>query len=105
MGANHFGNKLFITIPRRRPGIPATVNYIPMNSSNTHNVPLIPYPDFEINQIGKGNLNSVYRVTVDDCGRLWMVDTGLLEYPGMETISTCYISVLDCINIPQFLFF
>lgn len=82
MGANRWRDKLFITVPRRRVGVPSTLNYVPMNSTERHNVPLIPYPNWEMNQIGEGNLNSVYRVAVDSCDRLWMIDTGLLEYPG-----------------------
>ncbi|KAI4460333.1 protein yellow-related [Holotrichia oblita] len=89
MGANRWKDKLFITVPRRRHGIPSTLNYIPLNSSVKHNVPLIPYPDLKTNRIkashGHNHLISVYRVTVDPCDRLWMVDTGIIEVPGNKT--------------------
>ena len=92
MGANRWADKLFITVPRRRLGVFSTLNYIPINSELRHNVPLIPYPNHNINKLnvppGEEHLVSVYRVAVDPCDRLWMVDTGTLEIPG-ETILWC----------------
>lgn len=89
MGANRWENKLFITIPRRRLGVPSTLNFIWTNTTDKHNIPLIPYPNAEVNQLpspgGNGLLVSVYRTAIDTCNRLWMVDTGMLEYPGNNT--------------------
>ncbi|XP_018561263.1 L-dopachrome tautomerase yellow-f2-like [Anoplophora glabripennis] len=90
MGSNVWQNKLFITVPRRRLGVPSTLNYVPLNSPNKHNVPLIPYPNWDKNLYsdtsGTGeNFVSVYRVAVDKCDRLWFVDTGTLEIPGNKT--------------------
>lgn len=86
MGANRWKDKLFITVPRRRDGIPSTLNYVPINSTERHNVPLTPYPDWETNILsgngGQDHLVSVYRLGIDVCDRLWMVDTGLIEIPG-----------------------
>ncbi|CAH1116241.1 unnamed protein product [Phaedon cochleariae] len=90
MGANVWRNKLFITVPRRRLGVPSTLNYVRLDSSNRYNVPLIPYPNWNINiypdTSGAGqNFVSVYRVAVDACDRLWFIDTGLVEIPGNAT--------------------
>ncbi|XP_061393605.1 L-dopachrome tautomerase yellow-f2-like [Musca vetustissima] len=85
MGATHYKGRLFVTMPRRRVGIPSTLNYIDMNADGDIKSPkLRAYPDFETNQfMGKsGNLVSVYRTTVDSCGRFWFIDTGMLEYPN-----------------------
>jgi hypothetical protein len=84
MGANVWNNKLFITVPRRRPGVPSTLNYVLVNGTQRQNVPLIPYPDWDTNTLGGSGtkLVSVYRVAVDSCDRLWFVDTGLIETPG-----------------------
>ncbi|XP_030762920.1 L-dopachrome tautomerase yellow-f2-like [Sitophilus oryzae] len=87
MGANVWGDKLFITIPRRRLGVPSTLNYVPLNSINRHNVPLIPYPNWDINIFSNGSENaqnfvSVYRVAIDSCDRMWFVDTGIIEIVG-----------------------
>ncbi|KAF5278603.1 hypothetical protein FQA39_LY00645 [Lamprigera yunnana] len=103
MGANRWGNKVFVTVPRRRPGVPSTLNFIWMNSTERHNVPLLPYPNAEVNQLpsvdGEGILVSVYRTAVDSCNRLWMVDTGLLEYPGNTTrVHQSAVVVMDLIT-------
>lgn len=87
MGANRWQDKLFITVARRRNGIPSTLSYVSMSSPERHNVPLIPYPDFQTNQLddptaGNERLVSIYRVYIDACDRMWFVDTGLLEIPG-----------------------
>lgn len=91
MGANIWKDKLFIAVPRRKPGIPSTLNYICLKTkrSNTRNVPLTPYPDFLTNtlqtdQKREHNFVSVYRVNVDPCDRLWFVDTGLIDVLGKE---------------------
>lgn len=100
MGANRWKDKLFITIPRRRSGVPSTLNYVPINSTERHNVPLIPYPDLKTNALnaaeGEEHLVSVYRVAVDACDRLWMVDTGVIETLGnKQQISPQRIVIID----------
>lgn len=88
MGVTHYHDRLFVTVPRRRPGIPATLNYIsskaPPHSSPTFRA----YPNYQTNELpstghaAAPRLVSVYRTRVDRCNRLWFVDTGLLEYPS-----------------------
>lgn len=52
MGATHYKGRLFVTMPRRRVGIPSTLNYIDLNKDGTQESPkLIAYPDFETNQL------------------------------------------------------
>ncbi|XP_041763179.1 L-dopachrome tautomerase yellow-f-like [Anopheles merus] len=90
MGATHHKNRLFITIPRRRPGILATLNVIDITnmSRGDRSPPLQAYPSYSINELQPQyepdlhKLISVYRTRVDACERLWFVDTGMLEYPG-----------------------
>lgn len=87
IGATRYQDKLFITIPRRRPGIPVTLTYIYLNAS-IDNPSLRPYPNLATNrvdtnhQLNRNRLISVYRTSVDACQRLWFTDTGMLEYPG-----------------------
>lgn len=99
MGAGVWGDKLFITVPRRRHGVPSSLNYVSLKSQNKHNTPLIPYPNWEMNALpdnynssnfdgsslsssDRSHFVSVYRVAVDSCDRLWFIDTGRLEIPG-----------------------
>ncbi|XP_026748077.1 L-dopachrome tautomerase yellow-f2-like [Trichoplusia ni] len=78
MGVEKVGNRLFITIPRRRYGIPATLNYIDLSVQGGRSPPLTPYPDMARST----SMVSVYRTRADECGRLWMVDTGTIEIPN-----------------------
>lgn len=90
MGVTHFREKLFITTPRRRPGIPSTLNFVRIDST-TKSPKLIPYPSYYENQLDSrlqpdpDRLISVYRTRVDACNRLWFIDTGMLEYPNNRT--------------------
>ncbi|XP_063836045.1 L-dopachrome tautomerase yellow-f-like [Ostrinia nubilalis] len=79
IGFEVYGDRVFITVPRRRYGIPSTLNYVELKRGGSS--PLLkPYPDDE--SIKK--FVSVYRPRVDACHRLWMVDTGHLEVPGVR---------------------
>lgn len=53
MGVTHHKGRLFITIPRRRPGVPATLNVIHMDkvAKDEQSPPLDAYPDYIINQL------------------------------------------------------
>lgn len=89
MGATHHKGRVFIAVPRRRPGIPATLNVIDINKQGDSKSPkLSAYPELRINQLHSDyhadlkRLVSVYRTAVDQCDRLWFVDTGMLEYPN-----------------------
>ncbi|KAK9874757.1 hypothetical protein WA026_005567 [Henosepilachna vigintioctopunctata] len=78
VGMEVFREKLFVTVPRWRPGIPSTLNYIPLNDVYSNSPPLIPYPDWKSNELGncETGLTTVYRIKVDECNRLWVLDTG-----------------------------
>ncbi|CAG9790629.1 unnamed protein product [Diatraea saccharalis] len=81
MGVERVGDRVFISLPRRRYGIPATLNYIDYNGiSVNRSPPLKPYPNIR----EAGQLTSVYRTRADSCNRLWMVDTGRLELQGTQ---------------------
>ncbi|CAG5001090.1 unnamed protein product [Parnassius apollo] len=76
IGMEVYADRVFITVPRRRHGIPSTLNYVQLNGDKCP--ALKPYPSTE----SRKEFVSVYRPRVDVCGRLWMVDTGHLEVPG-----------------------
>ncbi|XP_053668772.1 L-dopachrome tautomerase yellow-f2-like [Anopheles marshallii] len=89
MGVTHHKGFLYVTIPRRRPGIPATLNVIDMARNPSVKDPTLdPYPNLLVNTLRNDftadpkRIISVYRTQVDRCDRLWFVDTGYLEYPG-----------------------
>nr|Q9GP81.1 RecName: Full=Protein yellow; Flags: Precursor [Drosophila guanche]CAC16215.1 Yellow protein [Drosophila guanche] len=90
VGVEHFGNRLFVTVPRWRDGIPATLTYINMDHSVTGSPELIPYPDWRANTAGdcSNSITTAYRIKVDECGRLWVLDTGTVGI-GNTTTNPC----------------
>ncbi|KFB38229.1 AGAP003096-PA-like protein [Anopheles sinensis] len=90
MGVTHHKGRLFVTVPRRRTGIPSTLNVIVLDQvpAGEKSPRLTAYPELITNELRKSyepdpkRLVSVYRTRVDRCDRLWFVDTGFLEYPG-----------------------
>ncbi|GAB0088342.1 hypothetical protein DMENIID0001_027450 [Sergentomyia squamirostris] len=85
--------RIFVTIPRRNPGISSSVNFVYEDECRNGSPQLRPYPDYATNELEPnleadiGRIISVYRPTVDVCHRLWFVDTGILEYPpGNKTV-------------------
>lgn len=58
------GNKLFISIPRRSPGIPSTLNYINLENGRSieDNPKLHSYPSYEMNQLDVSEMVSSYEL-------------------------------------------
>lgn len=90
VGIERYENKLFVSVPRWKDGIPSTLNYIDMSQTPTGSPPLIPYPDWASNVAGDcaNGLSTVYRIKADKCGRLWVLDTGTVGI-GNTTQQLC----------------
>lgn len=75
-------------------GIPATLTYINTAQTVSGSPELIPYPSWEGNAVGdcENGLNTVYRIKVDKCGRLWVLDTGTIGI-GNTTQNVCPYSI------------
>ncbi|KAG5889901.1 hypothetical protein JTB14_008047 [Gonioctena quinquepunctata] len=85
LGLYKWKNKMFVTIPRWRDGVAATLNYISLNSTSKSPV-LVPYPDWKANTLPKEGetpddnlIVSIFRMRVDPCDRLWVLDTGMAD--------------------------
>ncbi|XP_060523187.1 uncharacterized protein LOC132700084 [Cylas formicarius] len=78
--------RIFIATPRLRAGIPATLSTIPRNSPPGSSPRPQPYPDWSYHTVGLGSDNStacsglisVYRMRLDSCNRLWVLDSGIM---------------------------
>ncbi|KAI4456330.1 protein yellow-related [Holotrichia oblita] len=76
-------DRIFLAMPRLRVGVPATLATIPRKTSPGSSPPLRPYPDWSFHGAGTGNNNcsgliSVYRIRMDSCNRLWVLDSGIM---------------------------
>ncbi|XP_011164537.2 protein yellow isoform X2 [Solenopsis invicta] len=78
LGLEVWRDKVFITLPKWRTGIPVTLATVPRRSK-TRNPKLRPYPNWHWHQSGCESLTSVFRVQVDECNRLWVLDSGKTE--------------------------
>lgn len=80
LGIDRWRDRLFITVPRWRSGVVSALNYIPL-SSKEKSPKLIPYPSWDDNSLETehtlSTVISAYRLQVDKCDRLWVVDNGL----------------------------
>ncbi|CAG9862453.1 unnamed protein product [Phyllotreta striolata] len=88
LGLGRWKDKLFVTVPRWKAGVAASLNYIPLNATDKSPA-LVPYPSWKANRIpGKGEapaddqIVSVFRINVDVCDRLWVMETGLADILG-----------------------
>lgn len=97
LGLEVWNDKVFVTVPRWKNGVPSSVNYVKYSEApGADKAPvLIPYPDLATNtlitedekkSLKEGELPhkivSVFRVRVDACDRLWVMDSGLADLKG-----------------------
>lgn len=85
LGLDISDNKIFVTVPRWKRGVAASLNYINLNDTR-ESPPFTAYPSWEAHQFGNGGgipeLVSPFRLRVDRCSRLWVLDTGLVDIMG-----------------------
>ncbi|KAK2586172.1 hypothetical protein KPH14_001439 [Odynerus spinipes] len=94
-GGKH-GTIIFVTVPRFQAGIPVTFGYVTNDITSEGNPIIAPYPSWEWNKEGDCNgLTSVFRVAIDDCNRLWVLDTGKV---GDQQICSPQLQVFSLIN-------
>ncbi|XP_037732274.1 protein yellow isoform X3 [Drosophila subpulchrella] len=82
LGIDVHKNRLFVTTPRWKDGVPASLGTIPFPP--TESSPAIrPYPNWEAHGNPKNpdclKLMSVYRTAVDRCQRIWLIDSGIVN--------------------------
>ncbi|KAG8311756.1 LOW QUALITY PROTEIN: protein yellow-like [Homalodisca vitripennis] len=88
VGMEVWREKLFVTVPRWREGVPSTLNYVLLDSPEI-SPPLLPYPDWAANRQGDCDaITTTYRVRVDSCDRLWVLDSGAIGL-GNTTKQLC----------------
>ncbi|KMQ98416.1 protein yellow [Lasius niger] len=79
LGLDVWRDKIFITLPKWKSGIPVTLATVPRHSKK-RSPKLKPYPNWQWHQSENcEGLTSVFRVQVDECDRLWILDSGKTE--------------------------
>lgn len=73
--------RIFITTPRMSSGVPASLSTV-SNVSGTYGPKLRPYPDYSWHSSqgsNCSNITSAYRMAIDSCNRLWVIDSGIIN--------------------------
>ncbi|KAJ8943936.1 hypothetical protein NQ314_009600 [Rhamnusium bicolor] len=74
-GLKIYNGNLYLSMPKFRNGVPVTLAYIPMGISRKKNELLIPFPSWELNDVGScSNLQSVQSMEIDTNGIMWVLD-------------------------------
>ncbi|KAG5882679.1 hypothetical protein JTB14_026090 [Gonioctena quinquepunctata] len=77
--ADNSAARYFVTVPRFQAGSPIALGIV-SNKSRNGNPILTPYPSWDWHMDPKkckvNRIVSVYRTMIDECGRLWVLDTG-----------------------------
>ena len=76
-----FANRLYVSVPRMLPGVPATLGYfVAPNNDGKTNPEIDPYPSWEMNEIGNCSaFQFVQGIAIDAYGIMWAVDSGRTE--------------------------
>ncbi|XP_035775758.1 protein yellow-like [Anopheles albimanus] len=90
VGLEVYKKRLFLTLPRWKQGIPASLAYINLNETTTQSPRLYPYPNWSahrrLSESDAQEIVSPFRIRADRCGRLWVLDTGVDELLGNTTV-------------------
>lgn len=104
VGLEVYKNRLFMTLPRWKTGVPASLTYIDLNlnDSSTKSPLLKPYPSWAAHSMAaddKPEIVSPFRIRADRCGRLWVLDTGVSDLLGdTKVVSPPSLLVYDLHN-------
>lgn len=78
LGLHVFKDKIFVTLPKWKDGVPVTLGVIGKDEGPSPSIK--PYPDWSWHSGPQcDGLTSVFRIDVDACDRLWVLDSGIVD--------------------------
>lgn len=76
-GVTFFENWFYLTMPRMKPGVPATLGRIPASDGNYTDPLVTPFPTWEYNRLNDcDGLQNVQNTEIDPKGEIWIIDGG-----------------------------
>ncbi|KAJ8665212.1 hypothetical protein QAD02_006874 [Eretmocerus hayati] len=90
-GIKVWKDKIYLTSPRYKDGIPATLMVVPVEPTDGNSSPnLAPYPSWSMQEIGNCSaLQYVQSMEIDPLGRMWVLDTGRINLLQLKTQNLC----------------
>nr|XP_026495869.1 protein yellow-like [Vanessa tameamea] len=79
LGVERWKNRVFISTPRWKKGVPATLSALPV--AGQEESPLLrPFPSWDWHNAGNcTGFTSIFRMSIDHCGVMWALDSGQVE--------------------------
>lgn len=77
LGLQVFRSKIFVTLPKWKEGVPVTLGVVGRGQGRSPAIK--PYPDWSWHGDSCDGLTSVFRIDVDVCNRLWVLDSGVVD--------------------------
>lgn len=79
-GIKYFEDHFYITLPRMKSGVPATLTRIKAGNPGDPSPKLEPFPSWEMNGIENcNNLQNVQNIEIDTKGQMWIIDGGRIN--------------------------
>ncbi|XP_017480794.1 PREDICTED: protein yellow isoform X2 [Rhagoletis zephyria] len=102
---------IFMTIPRFGRGVPYSLAYL-TDVERPNGTELQPYPSYDWHKSHGSDcdgLTSVYRIQIDSCGKMWILDSGEIEFtqycaPQLVVLDIATTRVVHRYRLPQGMF-
>lgn len=87
-GVMYYESSFYMSLPRMRDGVPATIAKISKEGDST---PLLePFPSWEMNTLGDCSaIQNSQNVEIDTKGRMWIIDSGRVETLSRNPKNVC----------------
>ncbi|XP_023012970.2 yellow-1 [Leptinotarsa decemlineata] len=88
-GIKHFDDYFYLSLPRMKSGVPATLARIPAGMTQDTSPLLEPFPSWEMNKLDDcDSLQNVQNVEIDPKGQIWIIDGGRTD-TLLNPVSRC----------------